>query len=819
MNPFAPLPDRDAYATIRGFVYQADLTILRWLDLKSGQALELEAGEDIDLVADALNTSPFPIERLLEQVKHREMNVTLRSSSVLEAISNAIEQREKNTGHNLLFRFSTTAQVGQEKAIEVGKPLPFPMLELWEKLRRNETMALSRSDAAALLKRFVISLKMPKDFGEKAWERISSFFKTKTESEILELVGVLEWSTGGRPAADLQQDIEARLIALGLATEATHATQLYERLFLFVFKLLTQKGLKTLTPEELEAQKNLPVLAHADHELLHRVKERIELLTLRVHQLEFAMAAAMNRIAAQEQITSHPEFNLSPRLDPPALADPLAPRTALVDGIVSAFSSARWVSLTGGVSDGKTTFALLLAQRLGGDCNWVRLSEGDDRVLTAVLERSLAAINGSAPTPNRSEWLKQVCAAAGQGSTLVIDQVPDLVARPGLAELLRSVATACRDNDVYLITVSAHPLPAGVTSAVPAASLKEVAVPPFGYAETTELLSAYGAPEGFTSTGRIHFLTLLGRGHPVLLGAIAKFLAANGWGFNEESLTALLEGAHAQDISDEVVRRLIGTVSERARQLLYRLSLAWTTVSRAEIDAVGDVAPPVPNRNEAILEVLGPWVLRADAAHFVLSPLVRRIGPAALDTPVKGACHAALGEALLRRSSIGMTESLEVISHFDSAGQSDRAGFLFLMCLRAVHETGDLEVGEPLISLWDHRRMPLGMSPAIRMLGRAYQLVLRAERGLSSDQVLEDLLSLFDEAQAADRWAVPLAAAFASIGLSASDTMSAQKLAQIAAASWGDLKGPDGEVVEPPAEIVPEHLLWGTIPHASPISF
>src|SRR3954465_1950514 len=102
MNPFAPRPGRDAYAAIRGFVYQADLTILRWLVLQLGQALELESGEDIDLVADALNTNPFPIDRILEQVKHRETNVTLRSVEVLEAISNAIEHRQQNVGHELI---------------------------------------------------------------------------------------------------------------------------------------------------------------------------------------------------------------------------------------------------------------------------------------------------------------------------------------------------------------------------------------------------------------------------------------------------------------------------------------------------------------------------------------------------------------------------------------------------------------------------------------------------------------------------------------------------------------------------------------------
>jgi hypothetical protein len=56
-SPYTPPRDRDAYATIRGYVYQVDLSLLRWLDLEDGQQLELERGEDIDLVSRALGAT------------------------------------------------------------------------------------------------------------------------------------------------------------------------------------------------------------------------------------------------------------------------------------------------------------------------------------------------------------------------------------------------------------------------------------------------------------------------------------------------------------------------------------------------------------------------------------------------------------------------------------------------------------------------------------------------------------------------------------------------------------------------------------------
>lgn len=86
--------DRDAWSTTRGFVFQADLTIVRWLSLGPSQELYLECGEDIDTVSGFLQSGDEA--RLLEQVKHWDKNITLKSSGVLSVVANAIEHRRAN---------------------------------------------------------------------------------------------------------------------------------------------------------------------------------------------------------------------------------------------------------------------------------------------------------------------------------------------------------------------------------------------------------------------------------------------------------------------------------------------------------------------------------------------------------------------------------------------------------------------------------------------------------------------------------------------------------------------------------------------------
>ena len=107
--------DRDAWKTIRGFGYQIGLTVERWLQLTDGETLELENGEDIDRITPSLIKDQEVSARVLEQVKHLDANVTLRSGPCLEALANAVDHLEQNPGKELYFQFTTTAGVGLEQ--------------------------------------------------------------------------------------------------------------------------------------------------------------------------------------------------------------------------------------------------------------------------------------------------------------------------------------------------------------------------------------------------------------------------------------------------------------------------------------------------------------------------------------------------------------------------------------------------------------------------------------------------------------------------------------------------------------------------------
>ena len=76
---FAKDQRRDAHATIAGFVFQVNTTIRQWLELRSDEYLELEAGEDIDLIHADANSQETDFSRLLMQLKQlTDGSLTLR---------------------------------------------------------------------------------------------------------------------------------------------------------------------------------------------------------------------------------------------------------------------------------------------------------------------------------------------------------------------------------------------------------------------------------------------------------------------------------------------------------------------------------------------------------------------------------------------------------------------------------------------------------------------------------------------------------------------------------------------------------------------
>jgi len=135
LDRFLAIPNRDAYATIRGFVYQAVLTVQAWLTLSDNELLELESGEDIDWrrLAEGTVSSRGDAERVLCQVKYRTRGLSLRSETSLGSLVNFHQHRLRNPQLHLLFRLLSNAKPIQERGHTHTSGLKG--IELWSSLK------------------------------------------------------------------------------------------------------------------------------------------------------------------------------------------------------------------------------------------------------------------------------------------------------------------------------------------------------------------------------------------------------------------------------------------------------------------------------------------------------------------------------------------------------------------------------------------------------------------------------------------------------------------------------------------------------------
>ena len=215
---FTPSRPQDAWGTIRGFVYQVDVTIARWLALRDDEALLLESGEDIDRVAEALASAD---DRLLEQIKVREGGVSLHNAFALDVLTKAVDHKQTNPGLVLRFRFTSTASVAREQ----GHPDPAqpPGIEVWERLRRGSPR---EKEDQELIQRLLGAVERPESVPETLWTNATAEFSDS--GKLLALVRNFEWAMAAASPDDQSAQVLQALVRDGHAADEARARHIVE---------------------------------------------------------------------------------------------------------------------------------------------------------------------------------------------------------------------------------------------------------------------------------------------------------------------------------------------------------------------------------------------------------------------------------------------------------------------------------------------------------------------------------------------------------------------------------------------------------------
>jgi hypothetical protein len=416
----------DAYATIRGFVFQANLTVLQWLNLSKNQHLELECGEDIDVVGKAVGDvisqtlalgEPF-VElagvRELEQLKVRAANLTMKSEEALQAIARFCEHQKLNPHWILSFRYVTTAERGVERDW-VGSG---SAIATWEAIRLHKYGEAEEAAAVGLLAAFLRSCCQPESVPDSAWNCLRSVIESEDTGRLLNIIRQLEWSTGQGDYQKIRTEIKEELAERDKSRSAEEIDRLYEHLFTFVFLLLCRSGRKTLTADNLTSELRAPSVAQQAVVAVRNFETQLEEIEQRLTAVECQLedqggrvegledeVAALNAVLKLARPGSEPKGMLSQlsqtlktihqedrevqvirqnlavlsqslgqdagfaiglmsiSTDPPELVNPSLSRRTLVDSITERLLDGGVVVLRGELGSGKTQLLKLIVQK------------------------------------------------------------------------------------------------------------------------------------------------------------------------------------------------------------------------------------------------------------------------------------------------------------------------------------------------------------------------------------------------------------------------------------------------------------------------
>jgi tetratricopeptide (TPR) repeat protein len=665
---FTPIPNREACNVLVGYGYQVDLTIHRWLQLGDSEVLLLECGEDIDALMHGGDDHPEGIIRRLEQVKVHSNRVTLRTPGIAAFLANSVYHETVNKDLALRFLFTTTARVGKERPSYM--PGGIPGLQAWEQIRTGQVSAEVLTDWLAGIRATLESQGRPDHLSDKAWKEYRSFITKSSPGDLRAFILQTEWGTGGPEPRALPERTVGELLQSGYCVSEEHARQMYDCLFVHVFRTLTKEPPRCLAREDIAQFAKVPdvgALGQLVLELVQsaRVQERrVDLIEARLTSVVSGLESAVGRgwaVDLQGMQVPGPARLFS--CTPPRVA-PALKRSYSALGVNERPPRGTWLNVHGSSGTGKTQLLIEISAELKEATRWASMRSVDSREAESSIRAILNAL------PSLTEQVGgQLC--------IVIDDLPTSGLPSGLVDAIAGLADTICEMGV-LLTCSYTPLPDSILERIHRATVIDVAAPPFTTAEAAALMRQYGAPETLLGENEVELIVGATHGHPVLIAGLARMLAAGGWAQREGDLGKLLSELGTGSLGDQLSAGFLREVEDgNARELLYRLALVTGDFSDAQVAVVADgVEPRIPRARELLLTSIGLWVERRSPTMLSVSPLLVPVARRLLTKKTQVETYLALAMDMTSRSLQGVPDVLKLFGYYVNGDQPQKAVWL-----------------------------------------------------------------------------------------------------------------------------------------------
>ena len=605
--------DRQAVHALGGYVYQIMSTALAWLDIKENSRLFLEVAEDYATVAKGVLEA--------NQVKHTKASatVTLMDKGVRDAVHAFVVLVERNPHHQVMLRFLTTSEIGTERAID-NRPAGQSGLTYWRSVALGASLTPLRDILA----------------NEPFSEAVQRFCRSRDDDELRrDLILRIHWDCGMPPLPTLRQELQARLIVLCRDKFNIAAPDARQLLFPIAYRVLDKcisesPNDRVLTLDDLyttidsHARTSVPITL-----LEELIRDRLP------SQASLSGFESGRPVTASEQAwLTHGSTRPAPRK--------IVSREAVQSAVDQALAEYGVSMLFGSSGIGKSVVCRAVAD-LRDEFFIADFRHCDANDTHHRLDLLFGRIGGLPPSALILEDLNQ------------IDD-------DGVAPALARVIDAARRHDHTLLLTSYEKPDLVTFTAVDLDSSCAIECPYFTTDEVHAFVRMYGGVA--EKWGDIAYVAGA-FGHPQLTHAFVAGMAMRGWPADEIE-EVLRRGFSSDDLDaarKTARKRLLSTLPEGARDLLYRLSLTTGRFSRAVAVAIGRIPQPVPRAGECMDLLTGPWIENVGKDAFRVSPLAMDSGRTMLPADEQRHIHEAFAFELLASGTIDANDANSIMMH------------------------------------------------------------------------------------------------------------------------------------------------------------
>ncbi|WP_159478961.1 hypothetical protein [Chryseobacterium sp. 18068] len=702
------------------------------------------------------------ISRELEQVKYRESNISLNQESIIEILFNFFLHKTNNPKLQLFFRFVTNSKYTTERPalfIE-GKG----GIEVWQELSKTESVDLNDERLLAIKKHLLSKIQgriideiekiKPDDVEkQKLWTEFKVF--VDDSSNLLKFIKDFEWSNDSHDYDEISNAVQLKIKEVSLNNDLKSIDAIYSRLFLFVFKLLTNRGLKRLDSNDLVEQMSIPKLSTEDGHLLSLLNQLFKEIGERVSVLEektILNTSEISKLVDDVNLIRNSDTVFDYRLNNIATSRPIlikngSLREEKVNLIIKYFNKYKWIGFQGINGTGKSQLASLIANKFN-NIFWLDLRSYNDSIekTTLLIETFLYSISNHKIENNREIWLNKVFCTLSNNTIIVLNDIPNIEVNSPLFDLLKLMSDKISVNNVRLLTTSNYKLPKLLIQSVDDDLFFEYYDFEFSDKEIIEYIVNLGGDESVAKY--INLITVLSYRNPRILSSIIYYVKNINWGKDSNQLFDVILN---NEFSNEILQDAQSSIKkyikdEKSRELLYRLSLFNWNLSIKEISAVSQVEEKIQHPNEKLQDIINIWIEQQDKSYLV-SPLIYNIGEQNLSPSTIQETHVAIAKSILEDKKINQINGYRIVSSFLKGKDFNNAGFILLMIYqsaRSIESVNELKEWGYL-SYWSTVDIPAGMDVILRAQIRNEQVRLSKIIGEDYSAFVEQLISYVSE--------------------------------------------------------------------------